>query len=265
MTGALLTCSGPPEFRVYPNRVAMGRAAAADVAVELRQRLAAQPLVRMVFAAAPSQQDMLDALASEPGIDWGRVTAFHMDEYLVCRRTHRSASVAGCAGRSSTVCRSARSTCSSPDGIAEACSHDYAALLAAGADRHRLPRHRGERPPRVQRSAGRRSCRSTDVKIVALDDGLPAAAGGRRCVRDFGEVPAHAVTLTIPRLLAADRLFCVVPGLAKREAVRRTLRDPIGRRLPGDGACAPTHAALLYLDRESASVSPKPSSIDLRF
>lgn len=60
MTGEVLTCAGPPELRAYPNRVAMGRAAAADVAAELRQRLAAQPVVRMVFAAAPSQQDMLD-------------------------------------------------------------------------------------------------------------------------------------------------------------------------------------------------------------
>jgi glucosamine-6-phosphate deaminase len=60
----------------------MGRQAASDVAAELRRRLAVQNQVRMTFAAAPSQSSMLEALLREPGIDWGRVSAFHMDEYL---------------------------------------------------------------------------------------------------------------------------------------------------------------------------------------
>ena len=60
----------------------MGERAASDVAAELRRRLATQPGVRMIFAAAPSQSEMLEALVAEPGIDWSRVTAFHMDEYL---------------------------------------------------------------------------------------------------------------------------------------------------------------------------------------
>src|SRR4051794_18945526 len=82
MAAGPITCPGSPRVRVYSARAAMGRAAAADVAAELRHRLAQRPLVRIVFAAAPSQRELLDELAGEPGIDWGRVTAFHMDEYL---------------------------------------------------------------------------------------------------------------------------------------------------------------------------------------
>src|SRR4051812_43182568 len=59
----------------------MGRAAAADIAAEMRHRLDRQAEIRMIFASAPSQQEMLDALIEEPGLDWERVTAFHMDEY----------------------------------------------------------------------------------------------------------------------------------------------------------------------------------------
>src|ERR1700761_7227981 len=67
---------------VGASRADMGRQAAYDVASELRRRLARQHRVRMIFAAAPSQSPMLEALIPEPGIDWGRVSAFHMDEYL---------------------------------------------------------------------------------------------------------------------------------------------------------------------------------------
>jgi len=64
------------------SRTAMGNEAAKDIASELRRRLDTQDEVRMIFAAAPSQSEMLQALISAPGIDWTRVTAFHMDEYL---------------------------------------------------------------------------------------------------------------------------------------------------------------------------------------
>src|SRR5690606_19045406 len=49
---------------------------------EVRQRLARQAAVRMIFAAAPSQADTLESLRRQEGIDWTRVTAFHMDEYI---------------------------------------------------------------------------------------------------------------------------------------------------------------------------------------
>src|SRR4051812_4272534 len=80
MSGAARTTT--MEVRVLPDCTAMGQAAAADIAAFLSERLTRQDRVRMIFAAAPSQSDALDALAVEPGIDWSRVDAFHMDEYL---------------------------------------------------------------------------------------------------------------------------------------------------------------------------------------
>ena len=68
------------QVRTFATRAAMGTAAAFDVAKEIRTRLAAGNGVRMIFAAAPSQAEMLESLIAEPDIDWRRVTAFHMDE-----------------------------------------------------------------------------------------------------------------------------------------------------------------------------------------
>src|SRR6201996_8015111 len=71
-----------PVVRVFPDREALGAAAAADIGEALTLRLDSQPGVRVIFASAPSQEATLRHLAERSGIDWSRVTAFHMDEYL---------------------------------------------------------------------------------------------------------------------------------------------------------------------------------------
>src|SRR4051812_13473984 len=60
----------------------MGAAAAVEVDTAMREALARQPAVRMVFASAPSQNELLDALSTMPDLDWSRVTVFQLDEYL---------------------------------------------------------------------------------------------------------------------------------------------------------------------------------------
>jgi glucosamine-6-phosphate deaminase len=69
-------------IHVSESRSEMGARAASDIAHEIRSRLQKQPGPRMIFAAAPSQSEMLSAPCGEKDIDWSRVTAFHMDEYL---------------------------------------------------------------------------------------------------------------------------------------------------------------------------------------
>ena len=75
-------CKDSLAVRIYADRTAMGAAAARDGAALLRRLLAQQDTVRAVFAAAPSQNEFLEALCAAPDIDWKRVTAFHMDEYI---------------------------------------------------------------------------------------------------------------------------------------------------------------------------------------
>ena len=66
----------------HASRQSLGIAAGDEIASILRQRLAEQPQVRVVFAAAPSQNETLERLCAADGIDWPRVVAFHMDEYV---------------------------------------------------------------------------------------------------------------------------------------------------------------------------------------
>jgi glucosamine-6-phosphate deaminase len=62
-------------------RADMAEIAAIDIAEAIRRHLRDKPSIRMIFAAAPSQEDMLAALIHQPDIDWSRVQAFHMDDY----------------------------------------------------------------------------------------------------------------------------------------------------------------------------------------
>nr|KEP24211.1 glucosamine-6-phosphate deaminase [Georgenia sp. SUBG003] len=235
----------------------MGQAAADDVANELRTRLAQQDQVRMIFAAAPSQSDMLDALRAADGIDWSRVTAFHMDEYLGLPE--------GAPERFSAWLRAALFDhlpfaavhLIEPGDDPERTAAEYAALLAeAPIDLVCLGigqnGHLAFNDPPVADLDD-----PLDVKVVDLDDACRQQQVDDECFPTFEDVPERAVTLTIPRLLAADRLFCVVPGAAKRTAVERALTAPISAADPA--TALRTHPDVtLYLDRESAPPATRP-------
>ena len=66
----------------YENRTAMGIAAGKAVEAKLISLLLTQDVVRIIFAAAPSQSETLAYLRKSNSIPWNRIIAFHMDEYI---------------------------------------------------------------------------------------------------------------------------------------------------------------------------------------
>lgn len=232
------------------SREDMGRKAASDVAGDLRGRLTAQSGVRMIFAAAPSQAEMLASLAEQPGIDWSRVTAFHMDEYLGLaenapqrfglwlRRTIFDKVPFGAVHLLE------------PGDNPEGAAAEYARklgeapieiiCLGIGVNGHLAFND----PPADLNDR-------ESVKVVSLDAACRRQQVDDGCFSRIEEVPERALTLTIPRLLAADHLYCCVPGASKREAVRRTLHDAIGPDCPATALRLHADCAL-YLDPGSA-------------
>ena len=67
---------------IYDTRRSMGAAAASDIASCIKELLSQKDSIRMIFAAAPSQNEMLEALVADKEIEWNRVHALHMDEYV---------------------------------------------------------------------------------------------------------------------------------------------------------------------------------------
>ena len=70
------------KVKVYDTRENMEHVAGEDVAACIKALLAKKEYINMIFAAAPSQNDFLEALIVDKAIEWGRINAFHMDEYI---------------------------------------------------------------------------------------------------------------------------------------------------------------------------------------
>ena len=66
--------------QIYDSRLEMGNAAGADIKAAILELLAEKETINMIFAAAPSQNEVLASLANDKEIPWNRVHAFHMDE-----------------------------------------------------------------------------------------------------------------------------------------------------------------------------------------
>jgi glucosamine-6-phosphate deaminase len=243
---------------VAKSRAAMGQKAGEDIADELRRRLQSQQGVRMIFAAAPSQSEMLTALMLMPDVDWSRITAFHMDEYLGL--ASEAPQRFGLWLRRAIFDRLpfAAVHLLEPGADPESTAAEYADRLAAspidivccgiGSNGHLAFND----PPADLNDP-------SDVKVVTLDTACRQQQVDDRCFERFDDVPTQALTLTIPRLLAADRVFCCVPGVFKKTAVRRTLQDPISGLVPA--TALRTHSDWsLYLDEDSAADLARPEA-----
>lgn len=240
---------------VAADRAAMGAAAAAHATERLRGILEARPRARVIFAAAASQQDFLDFLAATPGIDWGRVDAFHLDEYVglpkgdprsfgrwldehIWSRVH--------PGRVELL------DGGNPDPDAE-CAR-YGALLDDGGIDLALigigeNGHLAFNDPHVADFDD-----PLTVKPVEIDE-----TSRRQQVRDgafdsLDEVPRLAMTVTMSAILASRATSVVVPGPQKAEAVHRTLDGPITTACPAS-ALRLHRDAVLFLDEPAFSLA----------
>lgn len=232
------------------DRKTLGQRAATDIAHAIRQRLQHQPEVRMIFAAAPSQAETLAELRRMPDIDWQRVTAFHMDEYLGLPPQAPQRFGNWLTQHFFQHLSLKQVHLMMPEQGAQACVSDYDALLGAapvdiavmgiGVNGHLAFND----PPVADFADPQR------VKVVELELACRQQQVDDKCFAQLDEVPACAVTLTIPCLLSAAEIFCVVPGEAKRDAVRRTLHGPVEEACPS--SALRTHPCCsLYLDADS--------------
>lgn len=233
---------------IFATRQEMGIAAAKAAADFLRHSLLEQEIVRAIFAAAPSQNEMLAALCETEGIDWRRVVAFHMDEYIRLD--------AAAPQRFATFLKERlfdrlpfREVHLIESENAEVVRHYEALLKASPIDLVCLGigenGHLAFNDPPVANFDD-----PVWVKVVELDDVCRQQQVNDGCFATFDAVPKQAITLTIPALLSGKRLICTVPGSTKRQAVGRTLNDPISTACPA--TILRNHpSCTLFLDSES--------------
>jgi glucosamine-6-phosphate deaminase len=218
---------------VYETRAEMGLAAGSTAAELIRNLLSQKEEVNIIFAAAPSQNEMLSTLCKAEGIEWQRINAFHMDEYIGL-----SADAPQCFGNflerhlfSLVPFKSVyRIDCTATDPAAE-CAR-YADILkrypvdlvclGIGENAHIAFNDPGEAKfddPEL-------------VKVVTLDEVCRKQQVNDGCFAKISDVPTHALTLTVPALMKAAYLICTVPAPTKRDAVKKTVLGPITEDVP---------------------------------
>jgi glucosamine-6-phosphate deaminase len=238
---------------IAETRAELGRLAARDIAESLREGLLRKDHLRLILAAAPSQSEMLAALRCEPEIDWKRVTAFHMDEYIGLQKNAPQRFANWLEREFVHHLPSIRFEPINPRNDPEAACRAYASLLAAAPIDFVLlgigtNGHLAFNDPPANLNDPR------PVKVVTLDQMCREQQVLDGCFATLDDVPKRAITLTIPTLLGGHELFCCVPGRHKSAAVQAALESPIGGDRPA--TALRTHPrCTLYLDRESSSIS----------
>lgn len=240
--------------KIFENREAMGEAAAKDVAAKIKELLGEKSEINMIFAAAPSQNEVLAALSRDRSIEWGRINAFHMDEYIGLNKdapqgfgnflkTHIFSLVPLKSVHYIDI------TAKDPEKEAarygELLKAHPADIVLMGIGENG---HIAFNDPAVADFHDKKT-----VKTVALDEICRNQQVNDGCFKRLEDVPAHALTVTIPALTAAPWLFCVVPAASKANAVKETLTGRIDEHCPASILRVRKNSAL-YLDEKSAAL-----------
>jgi glucosamine-6-phosphate deaminase len=240
-------------LKVFDNKISLARAAAEQAATAIRGAIAERGRARIVAATAASQLEFLDALTKAPGIEWPKVEAFHLDEYIGLPAVHPGSFrnmlmeqlvmktgithyhlLAGDAADPSAAAREAgQELASAPIDVA---------FLGIGENGHIAFND----PPADFTS-------NDPYLIVNLDEASRRQQVGEAWFADISQVPQRAISMSPRQILKAKEILVIVPDQRKAQAVKACLEGEISPLAPA--SILRTHSnAILYLDANSASL-----------
>ncbi len=219
---------------IYRTKRECGAAAAAFGAGRIRAALEKKGLCRIVIATGASQFDMLDCLVHEPGIDWSRVSMFHLDEYVGLPESHPASFRKYIKERFV-----AKLPC--PLGEAnyvEGDAGDVAGAIAA------LGRHLqdaevdvcfigiGENGHIAFNDPPADFDTEEPYIVVNLDQACRRQQLGEGWFKTMDDVPSQAVSMTVRQIMKSRCIVNTVPDARKAEAMRMTFEDTLGPEHP---------------------------------
>ncbi|HKR84709.1 MAG TPA: 6-phosphogluconolactonase, partial [Terriglobales bacterium] len=190
-------------IRVFENKVLLAQAAAADAATVIRTSIRNQGKARIIAATGASQFEFLDELTRAAGIDWTQVEMFHLDEYLGLPLTHPA------SFRKYLLERLVSKTGITRYHLLDGMRNPAEVMAEVNAEIGKAPidvafvgvgenGHLAFNDPGVADFAD-----PLDVKVVPLDRACRQQQVGEGHFATLADVPAHAITVTIPALLRA--------------------------------------------------------------
>lgn len=242
------------EVRVFAGLDELALAASRAAGAHLRTTLDTQDQAAVIFATGNSQLSFLEHLAAQPGIDWSRVTLFHMDEYLGIPAEHPASFRRYLRERVEARLQPRAFHYLAGDSLEplQECDRYTRLLHSQMIDLCCLGigenGHLAFNDPPVADFHDPLS-----VKLVKLDEACRRQQVGEGHFPGLESVPQYAFTLTIPALCSSGKMICIAPEKRKAQAVRDALRGPITPKCPASFLRRQSHG-LLLLDVDSASL-----------
>jgi glucosamine-6-phosphate deaminase len=238
--------------RVYTTATALSRAAAAEVHEFLKERIARAGEARVILATGNSQLQFLEDLSRLGGVDWSRVTCFHMDEYLGLGAEHPGSFIRYLHERVESRVKPGEFHFlrgDTADAAAE-CARYEALLQDRPIDLCCLGI--GDNGHLAFNDPGVADFNDPHwVKVVPLDEMNRKQQFGYGCFKKMDEVPREGITLTIPALVSARKIVALALGKRKADIIERALRGPISTDCPA--TCLRNQSqAVLLLDEGAA-------------
>jgi glucosamine-6-phosphate deaminase len=243
----------PMLLRLLKDKVSLARAAADHAATAIRGAIAERGSARIIAATGTSQLEFLNALTKEPGIDWPKVEAFHLDEYIGLPATHsasfRKVLMEHLVTKSGITCfHPLEGDAPDPSAVAREVGRELAsapidiAFLGIGENGHIAfndpPANFTTEKPYI---------------VVNLDEACRRQQAGEGWFADVSQVPQRAISMSPRQILKAKELLVIVPDQRKAQAVKSCLEGEISPMTPASILRRHSNATL-YLDRDSASL-----------
>ena len=234
---------------------AAGAMAAASFAEGVQAALLGRDEIAVILATGNSQLGFVQALRERDDIEWDRITVMHMDEYLGMQSDHPASFRRWMQEQVVAEVH--------PAGF-EGMKGDHEPVLEEIQRYSRLLRELS--PVVTVMGIGENGHLAFNdppadfeteelVRVVQMDEVSRRQQVGEGHFPSLDETPTHALSLTIPALLAAERVIVVTPEARKARIVKDALTGPISPWVPASWLRTQEHVTL-FLDADSASLLP---------
>lgn len=241
------------EIQIKEDQVELGKAAGSAAASFIRNAIAGKGSANIILATGTSQFETLNHLVAEPGIDWGKVVMFHLDEYIGLPITHPASFRKYLKERflsKVTPVKVAYLISGETNAQAECdrlslliSEHPIdVALVGIGENGHLAFND----PP---------ADFDTEVPyiIVQLDEGCRKQQLGEGWFKTFEEVPKQAISMSVKQILRSEKIICSVPDQRKAKAVKDCVEHSVSNFFPASVLQSHT-SCTLFLDASSSSL-----------
>ncbi len=241
--------------KICGSREELGAVAAKDAAEAIKKLLSEKEEINIIFAAAPSQNEFYEAFRNDKSIDFSRINAFHMDEYIGLSADapqgfgnflrDRLFSLAPFKSVNYLDC-SAKDPEAECERYSKLLTENPADIVCMGIGENG---HIAFNDPPVADFNDPKVVKVVELELVCRNQQVNDG-----CFEKLSDVPTHALSLTCPTLMKPKYVFCMVPAPTKAQAVHDTLYNKeISEKCPA--TILRTHdAATLYVEPASAAL-----------